>query len=208
MAHGYYKNFTLTDIFNNPRLADKLPYMKYKEIQLENGKTSRRTSMQSFMSLVHSTAKMGARPFYKPLHVTRSGGMVVVDGKCTGNFDAAYENVYNSLRSALPMLSMTVNNADMIRSALKNGRKQALSGGKEPKLWLRAGSIKEIENMSAPQIQAFMQDVMRNLYFNDDFAYTQKQFGVQTNRADYATEKEQWIRKVGVTQWRGSYEQD
>lgn len=208
MAHGYYKNFTLSDIFTNPRLAEKLPYIKYKEIQLENGKTSQRTNKKTLMSLIQSTARAGARPFYKPLLVTRTAKEIIVDGKCTGNFDAAYESVYNGLHAALPMMRMTVNNSSMIRTALKDGRRQSLTGGKEPKLWLRAGSIKEIENMSAPQLQAFMQDIMKNIYFNDDFAYTQKRFGVQSARADYATEKEQWIRKVGVTQWRNSYEQD
>ena len=53
-----------------------------------------------------------------------------------------------------------------------------------------------------------MQDIMKNLYFNEEFAYTQKQFGVQVNRAEYAIEKEQWIRKVGIKQWRESYDQD
>lgn len=209
MAHGYYKNFTLSDIFNNPRLAGKLPMMNYKEVKREDGKVSRRTNMQSFMSLVYSTAKSGARPYYRPLRATKSGGIVEIDGKIVaGDLDIAYNSVYLALRGALPMLRMTVNNAGMIRSALKNGRKQALSGGEEPKLWLRVGSIKEIANMSQPQLQAFMQDIMKNLYFNEEFAYTQKQFGVQVNRAEYAIEKEQWIRKVGIKQWRESYDQD
>lgn len=206
MAHGYFKNFTLSDIFNNPRLAGKLPIVNYREIPLETGKISRRTNMATLMTLIYSTAKTSARPFYRPLTATRAGTVIEIGGNCKGDYNAAFESVYAGLVAALPMLQMTVNDAKMIRSALKNGRKQALNGGKEPKLWLRVGSIQEIENMTMAQLRGFMDDIMKNLFFNSDFSYTQKQFKVQEIRGDYQKDKENWIRKVGVLEWRHSNE--
>lgn len=206
MAHGYFKNFTLSDIFNNSRLAAMLPMVNYREIERDNGKLSRRTNMKTFQTLIFNAAKSSARPFYRPLVATRSGTVVEISGKCGENYDAAFNSVYNGIVAIVPMLKMTINDGAMIRSALKNGRKQALSGGKEPKLWLRVGSIKEIESMSKAKLRGFMDDVMKNLYFNNEFSYTQKQFKVQNNRADYAKDKEKWIRQVGAIEWRNSDE--
>ena len=44
MANRYSQNFTLTDIFNNPKLKGKLPLINYKERELEGGKISVRTN--------------------------------------------------------------------------------------------------------------------------------------------------------------------
>lgn len=38
MASRFTQNFTLTDIFNNKKLKDKLPLINYKEIEREDEK--------------------------------------------------------------------------------------------------------------------------------------------------------------------------
>ena len=52
MASRFTQTFTLTDIFNNKKLKDKLPLINYREIERENGKVSRRTNAKTINRLV------------------------------------------------------------------------------------------------------------------------------------------------------------
>ena len=193
MANGYTQNFTLRDIFNNPKLKGKIPLVNYQEKQ--DGKY--RTNMQSLTSLVYETAKIGAIPFYKPLKANRKANTIVIDGN-TEELEIAFNSVYTALLGQKQMFDYTVNNADIIRSALVEGAKQK----NEPKLWLKANTMTEIENFNKRQMQFFIDDVMRNIFYNPDFYKTQKKYGVDeitVNRSsNYERRRQNWAKKVGL----------
>lgn len=193
MANGYTQNFTLRDIFNNPKLKGKIPLVNYQE--KKDGKY--RTNMQSLTSLVYETAKIGATPFYKPLKANRKANTIVIDGN-TEELEIAFNSVYTALLGQKQMFDYTVNNADIIRSALVEGAKQK----NEPKLWLKANTMTEIENFNKRQMQFFIDDVMRNIFYNPDFYKTQKKYGVDeitVNRSsNYERRRQNWAKKVGL----------
>ena len=99
MANRFSQNFTLTDIFNNKKLKDKIPLINYKEKELENGKISRRTNAKTVNRQVFDTATSAARPFYKPMITTRSGDLMIISGELIGDHDGAVDAVYNALQS-------------------------------------------------------------------------------------------------------------
>ena len=201
MANRFSQIFTLTDIFNNPKLKDKLPLINYKEKKLENGKISRRTNAKTVNRQVFDTATSAARPFYKPLVTTRSGDTMIIGGELVGDHDGAVEAVYNALLAKKAVLVYTANNADMIRSALKEAEKNKRNNGINSKLYLRVQSMQQIEGMSKYQIQALMSDIMENIVYGDDFPQTQKKFGVDKLSVNSPYNYEQrvkiWKNKVG-----------
>ena len=95
----------------------------------------------------------------------------------------------------------TVNNADMIRSALKEAEKNKRKHGIDTKLKLRAQSMQEIEGMSKRQIQALLSDIMENIYYGDNFPETQKKYGVENlpvkSPYNYKQRQQIWRNKVG-----------
>ena len=205
---AYKQIFTLKDIFNNKKLRGKLPLINYKEFEREDGKISVRTSPKSVGRIVYDSAITGARPFYNPLMHSKNGDFIEVGGTLVGDFDKAYESVYQSINTNKQIILWTANNVGMIRSALKESEKNKRQYGIEGKLWLRAGSMQEIENMSKPQLQQLLSDIMDNLYYNDNYPATQKKYGVQdmglmkapgrTALYDYKERKKIWENKVGI----------
>ena len=197
----YSQTFTLKDIFNNKNLKDKLPLINYKEKELENGKVSRRTNLKSVNRQAFDTATSAARPFYKPMLTQRQGDRMVISGNLVGDHDEAVDSVYNALKSIRSMLIWTANNAEMIRNALKESEKNKRNNGIDTKLFLRAKSMKEIEGMSRPQIQALMSDIMDNIVYGDNFPQTQKKFNAETlpikSPYSYEQRKRIWKFKIG-----------
>lgn len=201
MATRYSQNFTLTDIFNNKRLKGKIPLINYKEIEREDGKVSRRTNAKTINRLVFDISTSAARPYYKPITTHRSGNTMVISGNLVGDHNAAVEAVYNALQSQKQVMSYTVNNADIIRSALKEAEKNKRNYGVDSKLYLRAQSMTEIEGMTKKQIQALIDNIMENIFYGSDFPETQKKYGVENlpvkSPYDYKQRQEQWKRKIG-----------
>lgn len=201
MATRYSQNFTLTDIFNNKRLKGKIPLINYKEIEMENGKVSRRTNAKTINRLVFDISTSAARPYYKPITTHRSGDKMVISGNLVGDHNAAVEAVYNALQAQKQVMSYTVNNADIIRSALKEAEKNKRTYGADAKLYLRAQSMTEIEGMTKREIQALMDNIMENIFYGDNFPETQKKYGVENlpikSPYDYRQRQERWRRKIG-----------
>lgn len=201
MASEYSQIFTLTDIFNNKKLRNKIPLINYKEKELENGKISIRTYAKTVNRQVFDTATSAARPFYKPLKTTRSGDTMIISGELVGNHDGAVDAVYNALLSKRSLLIWTANNADMIRSALKEAEKNKRRDGINSKLYLRVQSMQQIEGMSKPQIQALMENIMENIFYGDDFPETQKKYNIENLKVNskytYEQRKLRWKYRVG-----------
>lgn len=201
MATRYSQNFTLTDIFNNKRLKGKIPLINYKEIEREDGKVSRRTNAKTINRLVFDISTSAARPYYKPITTHRSGNIMVISGNLVGDHNAAVEAVYNALQAQKQVMSYTVNNADIIRSALKEAEKNKRNYGVDSKLYLRAQSMTEIEGMTKKQIQALIDNIMENIFYGSDFPETQKKYGVENlpvkSPYDYKQRQEQWRRRIG-----------
>lgn len=201
MASEYSQVFTLTDIFNNKKLKDKIPLINYKEKELENGKISRRTNAKTVNRQVFDTATSAARPFYKPIKTTRSGDVMIISGELVGDHDNAVDAVYNALLSKRTILLWTANNADIIRSALKEAEENKRKNGINSKLYLRVQSMQQIEGMSKPQIQALMENIMENIFYSGDFPKTQKKYNVENlwvkSKYNYEQRKARWKVRVG-----------
>lgn len=201
MAGRFTQNFSLTDIFNNKKLKNKIPLINYKEKELENGKISRRTNAKTINRLVFDISTSAARPFYKPIKTHRAGNRMEIGGNLVGDHNSAVEAVYNALISQKQVMIYTVNNTDMIRSALKEAEKNKRKYGIDTKLKLRAQSMQEIEGMSKRQIQALLSDIMENIVYGDNFPETQKKYGVENlpvkSPYNYKQRQQIWRNKVG-----------
>lgn len=197
----YNENFTLKDIFNNKELGDHLPIVNYREVEREDGKISRRTSMKTVKRQIFDTTIKVARYYYKPLQVTKSEDMLVIDGNLVGDYDTCYNDIYDNLVGFRPFLMFTANNGDIIRSALKESEKNARKYGINAKLYLKAQSIMEIKGMSLRKLRGFMDDVMGNILFGDNFPETQKKYKVieqNYGQKSYEEMRKEWRRKVGL----------
>lgn len=202
MATRYSQIFTLTDIFNNQKLKGKIPLINYKEKELENGKISRTTNAKTVNRQVFDTATSTARPYYKPLKATRNGDILILDGELVGDHDTVVNAVYDSLKAIRTLLIWTANNADMIRSALKEAEKNKRKFGIDSKLFLRVQSMQEIEGMSQRQLEALMLNIMENIYYGDNFPQTRKKFNVENlsvkGALNYEQRRQQWKERVGA----------
>lgn len=202
MAGAYSQIFTLTDIFNNKKLKDKIPLINYKEKEKENGKISRTTNVKSVNRQVFDKATSAARPFYKPIKTTRNGDTIIIGGELVGNHDGAVDAVYNALQGIKSLLIWTANNSEIIKSALKEAEKAKRNRGIDCKLYLRVQSMQQIEGMSKREIQALMTNVMENIVYGDNFPETQKKFKVEelptNSRMTYDQRKTRWRYMVGA----------
>lgn len=200
MANGYKQKFTLEDIFNNKKLAGKLPLVNYREY-IKDDKMHHRTNMQTLTSLVYNIAKSSAKPYYNPFMPSKNGEIIILGGKLTDDINKPFEAIFQSLMAQKQIMSFTVNNGSMIRSALKESKRIKKETGKEPKLWLRAGSMLEIENMNKRELGWLIDDIMRNVFYNDEYQSTQKKYNVTEipvfGSTNYDRRKENWQRKVG-----------
>lgn len=195
----FTQNFTLEDIFSNPKLKGKLPNITLKEKESEDGRVSVRTSAKSVKRQVFDTATSAAHPFYKPMLTKRMANTLIIGGELVGDHDAAVDAVYKAILSKRLVLLYTANNADMIRDAMKESAKNKRYYGTDTKLYLRAQSMMEIEGMTNRQIQALLNDVMENLIYSDNFPKTQKKYDVasELTNLDYANKRLRWKQKVG-----------
>lgn len=195
----FTQNFTLEDIFSNPKLKDKLPNITLKEKESEDGRVSVRTSAKSVNRQVFDTATSAARPFYKPMLTKRMENTLIIGGELVGDHDAAVDAVYKAILSKRLLLLYTANDADMIRDAMKESAKNKRYYGTDTKLYLRAQSMMEIEGMTNRQIQALLNDIMENLMYSDNFPKTQKKYDVasELTNLDYANKRLRWKQKVG-----------
>lgn len=197
MANGYNKNFTLTDIFNNPKLKGKIPLVNYAEKLGKDNKVHKTTKMQTLTALVYETAKNGAKPFYKPLKAVKSGNTIIINGKLELDLNSAYNGVYKALVGNKSMFSYTVNNADMIRTALKEAQKVKAQTGVEPKLWLKYNSMYEIESLNKKGLYNLINSVMQNIFYGADYISTQNKYGVEKLQRNYERNRQAWLKKVG-----------
>lgn len=196
----YQQKYTLKDIFNNQNLKGKIPLINYKETLQENGKISKRTKAKTINTLVFDTSVKASRPFYKPLKATRSGDTLIMGGILVGEQDDAVDAVYNALLANKMLMEWTVNNTDLIRSALKESEKKKRLYGNNAKLYLNVGSMQEIENMNKKQLSKLISDITKNIFYSDDFPDTQKKWNLKDIRIgvfSYNQRKANWKRRVG-----------
>lgn len=197
----YTDNFTLKDIFNNKELGDHLPIVNYREKEREDGKISVRTQMKTVRRQIFDMSTQIARHYYSPLEAIKSEDTLVIDGNLVGDYDTCVNDIYDNLVGFRPFLMFTANNGDIIRSALKESEKNARKYGINSKLFLRAQSMMEIKGMSLKQLRAFMDDVMSNILFGDNFPETQKKYKVfeqDYGKKSYNERRDEWRRKVGI----------
>lgn len=199
MAGGYSQHFTLADIFNNKALRSLIPLVNYRETVDKDGKTHRTTRIRSISRFVYDKSVQAARPFYDPLQPSKMGDTIIISGNLISGQDDAVEAIYGALVANKSLMELTVNNADMIRDALKEGERTKPA----PKLYLKEVSMEQIKAACRTERgrEAFMQEVMQNLYYSPDYTKTQEKYGVQgiqTNTFSYEINRSRWARKVGA----------
>jgi hypothetical protein len=201
MANRYSRTFTLKDLFNDKSLSNKFPMVNYKETTTDLGKVSRRTNMKTVPYVVYDIAVKAARPYYKPLKPRKSGGSIFLEGNLNDDLTVAYKAVYCAVVESKDMISITANNMDLIRSALKESEKKKASFGETDKLYLRVQSKEQIKGMSKREIAALLNNIMENIYYSDDFIETQKKYGLADmptgSPYSYEERKNAWQRRVG-----------
>lgn len=164
----------------------------------ENGGISRRTNAKSVNRLVFDISAKSARPYYKPLKATRSGDSMFIGGNLVKDHNEAVNAIYNAILAQKQIISLTANNMDMIRNALKEGQRNIERYGGTSKLYLKINSMQEIENMNRSQINYLINDVMANIMYGDDFPKTQAKWNVEKNINNYERKKREWKRKVRI----------
>ena len=197
----YTENFTLKDIFNNKELSDHLPIVNYRERKYDGDKVSVRTSMKTVRAQIFDTTIRMARFYYKPLEYTKTEDTLILDGNLIYDHDACVNDIYDNLVGFRPFLMFTANNGDIIRTALKESEKAQRKYGVDGKLYLRAQSMMEIRGMSIKKLRAFMDDVMSNILFGDNFPETQKKYKVfeqDYGKKSYDERRKEWRRTVGL----------
>ena len=126
---------------------------------------------------------------------------MVITGNLVGDHNSAVDAVYNSLLAKKQLLGLTVNNAYVIRSALKETEKNKRKYGINSKLYLKLQSIQQINGMNEKQIQSLVNEVMENIFYGDDYPETQKKFNIENlnvgSRRSYEQRKLKWKNKVG-----------
>lgn len=196
----YTQNFTLNDIFSNKKLRGKLPLISYAEGETPKGRLSQRTSVKSVGALVYENSKTSARPFYKPLNARKNGNYISIGGKTDTDLDTVVDAIFVRLLGIKQMLIMTANDTDILREAMKEAGRQKRATGQEPKLWLRVGSMQQLEQMSDRDRNKVINDIMKNVFFGSGFPETQKKFGVaellQGGRG-YDRRKREWLKEIG-----------
>lgn len=203
MASGYSQRFTLSDIFCNPNLKGVFPQIRVKELATEQGVYAVTTRMETAMTLLFKYSKQGAKPFYKPMTATKKKYTIDIGGELIGDYKGAIDGVYNAINGNRYMLSMTLNNMNMIRYALKFDLDQKRTIGYDNKLFLRLGSLDEIKGMNKQQLGLLMDDIMRNLYYNREWQLVQKKFNVEKIPIEgvvggYDKRQDNWLKKI----WR------
>jgi hypothetical protein len=196
----YQQKFTIKDIFNNQKLKGKIPLINYKETLQDNGKLSKRTKAKTINTLVFNTSVKASRSYYKPLKATRSGDTYIMGGTLVGDQDQAIDAVYNALLAKKMLMVWTANNGDLVRDALKESEKKKRVYGNNAKLYLKVGSMQEIENMTNKQLSKLMNNITNNIFYGDDFPDTQKKWGLENVKVgmfSYKQRKAKWKRKVG-----------
>ena len=193
----YSKIFTLKDIFNNKKLRNKLPLINYKESVDINGKIHKKTQLKSVSYIVYDSAKTSARQFYKPLKASKTSNTITIGGNLVGDYDSAVDKIYIDLLGKVNLIKFTANSGDLIRSALKFSEKQLT----KPKLYLRQNSMLAIESLNSRQLEAFLDNVLENIFYSDSFAEIQEKYKLRDivvkSQYDYDTRKLQWQRRVG-----------
>lgn len=199
----YSRQFTLSDIFSNKELRGKLPYIQYKETEKEDGKISVRTKMLSISAYTYDVSKKSARPYYNPFVPRKNGNNIVIKGVLSEGYQLGQvvDDIYTELLAKRMIIQWTANNMGIIRKALKEGKKAQRIEGKEPKLALKISSIDQIKFMNNSQITYFIDDVMKNIVYGDDFPQTQNKYNVEKlipKNVDYQTAVERWNQNTGV----------
>lgn len=200
----YTENFTLKDIFNNQALAGKLPLVNYKAYYYttrEGSGVSVKTAMKTTKRQIYEVATQVARQYYKPLKVIKGEDMITFDGNLIYDQDACVDMIVSMLRAYKPMFDFSANNGDIIRSALKESEKGKRKYGLDSKLFLRAQSMMEIKGMPTKELRKFMDDVMANILFGDNFPETQKKYKVYEQnygKKSYEEMRKEWREKVGI----------
>ena len=200
----YSENFTLKDIFNCKELEGILPLVNYKEYNVitpEGSSVIKKTNMKSVKKQIFDASIKMAHFYYRPLKAVKSGDTLVLDGNLIGDQDACVNDIYDNLVGLRPLLIFTANNGDIIRTALRESEKNTRKYGLNSKLFLRQQSLLQIKGMTYRQRVQFMNDVMSNILFGDNYPATQKKykgseldFGNQT----YDQMRDAWRRKVGI----------
>lgn len=196
----YNNNLTLAEIFGDKKLRGKLPLISYKETQTDRGKLSQRTRAKSVSQMVYDKAVMSARPYYKPLKSSKNGDTIIIGGITETPLTDIVDIIYTQLLGIKQLLVITANDTNIIRSALKESGQNKAKSGVDTKLYLRVGSLQQLEQMSNRDRNKVINDIMKNIYFSGNFPKTVQKFGLDkmfSNGKSFEQRQREWQREIG-----------
>lgn len=201
MSRVYKQNFSLKDILNNKKLKNVLPLVNYKETEREDGFISRTTKMKTVQRIINDSSVSAARVHYKPFKGRKSGPVITLSGTLRENASLRQVQfaVRDRLRADKHLIELTGTYGDVLRDALKESEKKG--DGVNDKLFLRVGSMKEIESMNKPQLKALMHNMLENVMYSDNFEKTQKKWNLEGTSVlgkDYERNKMNFWRRPGM----------
>lgn len=207
--NSYSRKFTLRDIFNNEDLQKHIPQVKMVKNANKKEKKGKYDSYTSLIQNVMVYAENTAKGFFSEYKTSLDGENILIDGKLKENcyVNGAVSNIVAKLESMKEFLASIISNADIIESAISDSIRIKNNSGKEPKLYLRLNDLKQIKHMSDIQKKYLIQNIMENIYFNDDFQMTQRNknlargnYVISTRNFinSYDSLKTRWERKVGI----------
>ena len=201
MANLYSKNFTLKDLFDDPKLSGILPAINHKEGHSESGRHFVSTSPKSVTKYVYDISTNAASAFFSPLKASRSGDKIEIGGELRGDYETAVNAIYSALLASKDLLFYTANDIDMIRSALTESERNARKYGRDARLYLRVQSKQQISGMTKQQVAGLFNNIIENIMYGDNFAETQKKFNVKEldfgSKESYEQRKLRWQQRVG-----------
>lgn len=207
--NSYSRKFTLRDIFNNEDLRKHIPQVKMAKSTNKKEKKGKYDNYTSLVQNVMVYAENTAKGFFSEYKTSLNGDDILIDGKLKENcyVNGIVSNIVAKLESMKEFLASIISNADIIESAISDSIRIKNNSGKEPKLYLRLNDLREIKHMSDTQKKYLIQNIMENIYFNDDFQMTQRNknlargnYVISTRNFinSYDSLKTRWERKVGI----------
>lgn len=169
----YNKLFTLSDLFNNKELKNYLPQVSIHNIKNKDGTITQKVKGFKIMEeQAINFAKQGARISMSNVKASGTLDNIVVSGRLRkhATIYEAYENVLSILKANKGSLTLLGSYRDVLTNTFQKIQdKSKYSHYKEPKLYLRINSLNEIKYMNKQQKDAFINNIVENIYFSDDF---------------------------------------
>lgn len=205
----YKARFTLSQIINSGYLDNYLtPQIvrtRFNKTKSKNINVSVR--MSSLQEIVKRLIAQCIIPIEPKAKVNSAGTDILVK---VSNLSTSYSAIIEMLRNNKATISKALTHNEELETALEEELSKKIKGKSGDKLYLRLAKLEDIKGMTPREINALIDNIVENIYFNDAFSKTQELLGLRgknnrdmffttrngIERKGYNTMKQMWERKV------------